>query len=75
MRKKVLVLEDNRGTRLLLANLLTANGYEVIEAEHGKHAAQLLRDGLKSGVILTDWIVPGKPRTKSLAERNLKSTI
>ena len=59
MKKKILVVEDDSGARSLLVKLLTENGYDVIEADHGKAAAKLLQDGLNPCVILTDWVMPG----------------
>jgi CheY-like chemotaxis protein len=58
-RTKILVVEDDRPTRLLLSKLLTNNGYDVVEAEHGMAAAKLLQEGLVPCLILTDWIMPG----------------
>lgn len=58
-RNKILVVEDDRPTRTLLSKLLTDNGYDVVEAEHGMAAAKLLQGGLVPCLILTDWIMPG----------------
>lgn len=59
MKKTILIVEDDLPTRVLLAKMLTENGYTVVQAEHGKAAAKLLQDGLEPCVILTDWIMPG----------------
>ena len=59
MHNKILIVEDDLGTRILLARMLTENGYSVIQAEHGKAAAKLLQEGLEPCLILTDWIMPG----------------
>ncbi len=59
MKRQVLVVEDDSWTRRTIAKMLTDNGYEVLEAEHGRAAAKLLQEGLKPSVILTDWIMPG----------------
>lgn len=59
MHKKVLVVEDDIDMRQVLARMLRRHGYSVIEAEHGKEAAELLHDGLEPCLILTDWVMPG----------------
>jgi CheY-like chemotaxis protein len=58
-RNKILIVEDDRPTRMILSKLLTDNGYDVVQAEHGMAAAKLLREGLVPCLILTDWIMPG----------------
>lgn len=58
-QRKILVVEDDLPTRVLLSDMLTENGYSVVQAEHGKAAAKLLQGGLEPCVILTDWLMPG----------------
>ena len=52
----VLVVDDERGIRELLADILT--GYEVIEAENGAVALQKACQE-NPGIILLDMVMPG----------------
>ena len=57
--KKVLVIEDDREIRSLLANFLTENEYEVDEAENGKVASEKIA-AYKYDIILMDMMLPYK---------------
>jgi two-component system, OmpR family, KDP operon response regulator KdpE len=54
---RVLVIEDDRNIRKLVAVNLAARGYEVIEAEDARQGLQRLRDGSPS-VMLLDIKLP-----------------
>lgn len=61
MSKRVLVVEDDPKSMQLMKYLLSANGYEVLEAETAKEALDLL-DLFKSNlprVIIMDIKLPG----------------
>src|SRR4030043_1283970 len=55
--KKILVVEDEEGLRLLYQEELEAEGYEVITARNGKEAIQKLEEG-KPDLIILDIVMP-----------------
>jgi CheY-like chemotaxis protein len=65
---RVLLVEDEFLVRLVLADELRDQGYEVVEAETGDRAAQLLECG-SFDVLLTDVRMPGKLDGIDLAHR------
>lgn len=56
--RTVLVVDDSRAQRILVANRLKGSGFTVIEAASGKEALEICatRD---IDLILSDWIMPG----------------
>lgn len=54
----ILYVEDNQDNRLLIRRVLTAEGFNVVEAEDGKHALALV-DALQPALILVDINMPG----------------
>lgn len=56
--KRVLVVDDEAGMRMTLAANLELEGYEVVEADCGKRAIELVKAGEFSAVI-TDMRMPG----------------
>src|ERR1700679_79589 len=54
----VLVADDHDVNRKLLRTLLTAEGYEVIEAANGNDALTFLKAATKPVVGLIDWEMP-----------------
>ena len=57
--KKVLVLEDEASIRSFVVINLKRGGYDVIEAESGEEALQLLGDNPDVKVALLDVMLPG----------------
>lgn len=55
--KAVLIVEDDRDARESLAALLETEGHEVLQAEHGERALQLLKDR-DVCLILLDLFMP-----------------
>jgi CheY-like chemotaxis protein len=55
--KKILVVEDEEGLRLLYQEELEAEGYDVITARNGKEAIQRLEEG-KPDLIILDIVMP-----------------
>jgi CheY-like chemotaxis protein len=53
----VLVVDDDAAVRDVLRRLLEAEGFTVIEAEHGRAALERVRD-LSPGVVLLDLTMP-----------------
>lgn len=56
---KIAVIEDDENMRLLIAQRLIAEGFEVIEAADG-NAAELLILAEQPHIVLLDWMLPGK---------------
>ncbi|WP_438035234.1 response regulator [Sorangium sp. So ce204] len=54
----VLIVDDDSGFRAVVEELLQACGYEVVCAENGAVALDLLRRGLRPGIILLDLMMP-----------------
>ena len=52
MQQKILIVDDEPDTRLLLRRRLEANRFSVIEAGDGKSALQQARDGQPDLIIL-----------------------
>ena len=59
MARKVLVLEDESSIRGFIVINLTRAGYEVIEAESGEEALELLQKNGDVRVALLDIMLPG----------------
>ena len=59
MTRKVLVLEDESSIRGFIVINLTRAGYEVIEAETGEQALELLQKNTDVRVALLDIMLPG----------------
>ncbi|WP_306521255.1 response regulator [Rheinheimera sp.] len=55
--KTVLLVDDSAALRLIAGQLLTEAGYQVLEADDGTKALQLL-DGRKIDLIITDVYMP-----------------
>lgn len=57
-RKRVLLVDDDEGFRSIVAELLEGFGYEVLAAENGLEALDLLHGGASPCVILLDLMMP-----------------
>ena len=55
--QKILIVEDQRHTRLLITYNLKQAGYEVFEAENGREALDLCREQ-RPDLILSDVMMP-----------------
>jgi DNA-binding response OmpR family regulator len=55
---KILIVEDDRFLRELIARKLKNEDYEVIEAVDGEEGAKLIKEG-KPDLVLLDLILPG----------------
>ena len=59
-RKQVFCIEDNPVNMLLVSRIVEAEGHELVKAEDGPIAVQvLLEDGLEPDIILLDINLPG----------------
>ena len=55
----VLVVEDDEPVRTIAARVLTEAGYQVLAAESGPRALELLGGGARPALVLTDVVMPG----------------
>jgi DNA-binding response OmpR family regulator len=58
MRKKVLIAEDDPVSRRLLESRLRAAGYEVVTAEDGARAWEVLERENAPELAILDWMMP-----------------
>jgi DNA-binding response OmpR family regulator len=57
MKKKILLVEDEEGLRMLYEEELKAEGYEVILAQNGKEALRQLEE-IRPDLIILDIVMP-----------------
>jgi PAS domain S-box-containing protein len=57
--ESVLLLEDDPDVRALAVDILTSLNYLVLEAENADAAMQILTDGNKVELVLSDVVLPG----------------
>ncbi|NCO34165.1 MAG: response regulator, partial [Armatimonadetes bacterium] len=55
---RILIAEDSSVQRQILTSVLEEWGYEVVSAEDGNEAWNLLRNGNAPQLALLDWIMP-----------------
>ncbi len=56
--KKALVVDDSKAIRQIERKYLEELGFEVLEAEHGKEALEVLNEHPDVSLILLDWHMP-----------------
>ncbi len=56
-QKKILIVEDEEGLRLLYEEELKGEGYDVLTASNGREAIQKLEEG-KPDLIVLDIVMP-----------------
>lgn len=57
---RVLVVDDERGIRLVMTRILTKNGFDVVACECGEDAIRLMTDqATRIDIIVTDLTMPG----------------
>lgn len=54
----MLLVEDDEANREALVEFLRDEGYQVLAAENGARALELLREGAAPGLILLDLMMP-----------------
>ena len=64
----LLIADDNRVNRLLLARGLEQEGHTIVFAEHGREALDLLRQQQGFDLVLLDVLMPELDGYKVLAE-------
>lgn len=57
--RSVMVVDDDDGVRECVSEVLREEGFEVLEARDGEEALQLLHDGARPVVIISDARMPG----------------
>lgn len=55
---KILVADDDAVSRRLMERMLQRNGYEVVTAENGREAAEILACDSGPRLALIDWMMP-----------------
>ena len=58
MTKKVLAIEDNLSNMILISRVVEAEGYDLLRAEDGNQALQILKEEMPD-LILLDINIPG----------------
>ncbi|MCK5218847.1 response regulator [bacterium] len=58
MASKILIVDDASFMRMMLRNILSSHGYEVVgEAENGRQAVEIYQE-VKPDIVLMDLIMP-----------------
>ena len=58
MTKKALLVDDSRSVRLICRRVVEGLGFEVLDAENGAVALDLIRSNDDIDVVLLDWNMP-----------------
>ncbi|NOU91995.1 response regulator [Paenibacillus sp. LMG 31456] len=58
MKKKLLIVDDQNGIRILLMEVFSSEGYETYQASNGKLALDIVR-GSSPDLVLLDMKIPG----------------
>jgi len=64
----ILVVEDEEHVRASTAGILSALGYDVVEAEHAAQALEIIESGRHIDLVFTDVIMPGPVSSLQLGE-------
>ncbi len=73
MRKKILLVDDIKEFRALLKVVLSGS-YDVVTAEDGKKALDMIENGLNPDVIVTDLLMPGMDGYQLISKIKSKKT-
>ncbi|GIQ69817.1 response regulator [Xylanibacillus composti] len=57
-KKKVLIVDDQNGIRVLLVEVFSSEGYETFQASNGKLALEIVKKE-KPDLVLLDMKIPG----------------
>ena len=55
---KILIVEDAKDQRLMLGVVLRKKGHDVLEAENGVQALEILEQNRDYRIIISDWLMP-----------------
>ena len=58
-RGSILIVDDEPALRQVLSRLLESLGYQVSAACDAREAREILASGVRFGLVLTDWVMPG----------------
>ena len=72
MSSRILIVDDSKFLRMLLADLLTRNGFEVLEAESGEQAVKVFLEESPDLVTL-DILMPGRDGIETLQDLRAQS--
>lgn len=67
MTYRVLIVDDSKFMRMLLADLLTRSGFEVIEAESGEQAIDVYLEE-RPDLVTLDILMPGRDGIETLQD-------
>lgn len=56
--EKVLIIDDDRTSRLLLKHVLERMGFSVIQSGNGRHGWETLWENLDINFVITDMMMP-----------------
>jgi DNA-binding response OmpR family regulator len=68
---RVLIIDDDADTRLMLRELLAANGHEVFEAENGNAGLRVFEKSLPE-LVVTDIVMPDREGISTIMELRKK---
>lgn len=78
MATKILIVDDASFMRMMLRNILSSHGYEIVgEAENGRQAEEVYQQ-VKPDIVLIDLIMPevgGIEAVKKIIELNKQAKI
>ncbi len=58
MTKRILVVDDEMGARVLIGTFLDRGGFEVVKAKNGKEALTLMEEGPLPDLVIMDVMMP-----------------
>ncbi|TVY10839.1 response regulator [Paenibacillus cremeus] len=58
MKRKLLIVDDQNGIRILLMEVFSSEGYETYQASNGKLALEIVRN-VSPDLVLLDMKIPG----------------
>ena len=68
----ILVVEDDDMVRASAVSMLRDLGYACVHASHGDEALEMIQSGIKFDLLFTDVIMPGKVKSRDLANEAQK---
>ena len=64
----IVIIDDEKHVREVIADNLRLSGYEIIEAENGEQIPALIDTNSQASIVITDVIMPGKDGLETLLE-------
>jgi CheY-like chemotaxis protein len=58
MTKRILVVDDEMGARVLIGTFLDRGGFEVVKAKNGREALELMEVGPLPDMVIMDVMMP-----------------